>query len=110
MTDPVTTSQLHREARLHIAAALYFLSRLAAVAFAFTVPVLYFLHGDIELPFVWGGALLVVSMVVAYYTAAGGLQCPACAAPVLIDNGTRKHVYARRLPGLNRRARVAWDI
>jgi hypothetical protein len=102
--------QLHREVRLHFAAFLYFLSRLAVAAFVFAVPAFYFLRGQLQVPLVAGGALLVVSLYVAYYTSASKLRCPACAGPVLMDNGNQKHRLAQRFPGINHQARVAWDI
>ncbi|HEX2750745.1 MAG TPA: hypothetical protein VHM91_22260, partial [Verrucomicrobiales bacterium] len=36
--------------------------------------------------------------------------CAACDNPVLMENGNRKHPYAKRIPGLSHRARVAWDV
>lgn len=96
--------------RLHVAALLYFLSRMAVVGFVFAVPSLYFLRGQVEVPLVVGGAVLVAALFTGYYVAAAGLRCAACSGPVLLDNGNRKHPHAQRFPGLNHRARVAWDI
>lgn len=110
MPDPAHNTQLNKEMRLHVAAILYFLSRVAVVGFVFAVPALYFLRGQVEIPLVAGGAVLVTSLFVGYYVAAAGLRCAACSGPVMMDNGNRKHPHAQRFPGLNHRARVAWDI
>jgi hypothetical protein len=110
MPDPAQNTQLNKELRLHAAAVLYFLSRLAITVFVFAVPVLYFTLGVVELPYVIGGAVLVAALFLGYYLAAAGLRCAACGSPVLMDNGNRKHPHAARFPGLNPRARVAWDI
>ena len=110
MPEPVTNNPSNKEFRLHVAAVLYFLSRLAVVAFMFTVPALYFILGRVELPLVIGGAALSAVLFVGYYLVASGLRCPACSSPVLMDNGNRKHPNAVRFPGLNHRARIAWDI
>ncbi|HEX2750227.1 MAG TPA: hypothetical protein VHM91_19625, partial [Verrucomicrobiales bacterium] len=86
------------------------MSRFAVVAFVFTVPTLYFLKGQVQVPLVAGGAAGVVALLAAYYITAAPLRCAACDNPVLMENGNRKHPYAKRIPGLSHRARVAWDV
>ena len=110
MPDPAVTTQLHRETRLHFASILYFLSRIAAVVVAVALPLLYLVQGRLNWAFLAGGGLVVGMLFAGYYFTASGLRCAACSSPVLFDNGNNKHRYARRLPGLNYRARVAWDI
>lgn len=110
MPESAQNTQLNKELRLHVAAVLYFLSRLAITVFVFAVPTLYFTLGVVEVPYVIGGAVLVTALFLGYYVAASGLRCAACNSPVLMDNGNRKHPNAARFPGLNHRARVAWDI
>lgn len=110
MPQPVLYPPSTTNLRLHMASMLYFLSRLAVVTFVFGVPALYFLWGQVHVPLVLGGAAVVTLIFVSYYAAAGGLRCPTCRGPVLMDNGNRKHRHARKLMGLNHRARVAWDI
>ena len=110
MNNPASKDQNRPILRLHTAAILYFLSRSAVVAFVFVVPLIYFLHSRVEIPLVAGGAGGVTLLLIAYYLAAAGLRCNVCSSPVLMDNGSQKHSAARRLLGLSRRARVAWDI
>jgi len=110
MPDSASNHQLNKEFRLHVAAVLYFLSRVTVVVFVFAVPALYFIFGRVEMPVVIGGAIFCAALFVGYYLAASVLRCAACSSPVLMDNGNRKHAHAKRFPGLNQRARVAWDI
>ena len=78
MSDPPTNSTMHKEMRLHVAALLYFASRIAVVAFVFAVPAVYFLRGAVEVPLVAGGAVLVAGLFTGYYVAASALRCAAC--------------------------------
>ena len=110
MPDPAHNTQLNKEFRLHMAAILYFLSRIAVVGFVFAIPALYFIRGQLEMPMLAGGAIFVIALLIGYYVAASTLRCSACSGPVLMDNGHRKHPHAQKLPGINHRSRVAWDI
>lgn len=110
MPPSAPSNQLNKSFRLHLAALLYFLSRFMVVAFVFAVPALYFLRGSVEMPWVIGGAGASAILFLGYYIVASSLRCAACSSPVLMENGTRKHPHAARFPGLNHRARVAWDI
>lgn len=110
MPPSASSNQLNKSFRLHLAGLLYFLSRFSVVALVFTVSGLFFLEGLVEMRWLIGGAGATVVLFLGYYLAASGLRCAACASPVLMDNGTRKHPHAARFPGLNHRARVAWDI
>src|SRR5262245_24064966 len=100
MPDPAHNTQLNKEMRLHMAALLYFLSRLSIAVFVFAVPAMYFTMGVVELPYVIGGAVLVGALFLGYYVAAAPMRCAACNSPVLMDNGNRKHPNAARFPGL----------
>ncbi len=110
MPESAANHQLNKGTRLHLAALLYFLSRLMVIAYIFAIPALFFIQSRVELPVVLGGACLCAALLVGYYTAASSLRCAACGSPVLLDNGNRKHPNASRFPGVNHRARVAWDI
>jgi hypothetical protein len=79
-------------------------------AFLLSIPAVFFIQGRIERPILLGGAFLCAALLLGFFTAASGLNCAACGSPVLMDNGNRKHLNANRFPGVNHRARVAWDI
>lgn len=110
MPDPTLTAQPKRASRLALAALLYFVSRVAVVAFVFTIPILYFLQGKVEVVVLVGGVAVTGGLLAAYYLTANRQYCAACTSSVLVDNGNQKHPYSRRLAGLSHRAQVAWDI
>ena len=88
----------------------YFGSRVLVGVFFLGVPAVHVVRGSVPLEWLGVAAGVAGLALAVSYGLASGLKCGTCEAPLLLDNGMKKHANARVLPGFNHRARVAWDV